>query len=118
MAATPQHAVLQFVGLQSKRSYSLDAYVSDLANALVTFDSGIGASATSDTSYICPENMVMTDIAFATGLADTKRVRLVRNQIPTGDTFDYAIHDDGIASRPRLVKTFGRGDKIALIQLA
>lgn len=118
MAATPQHAVLQFIGLQSRRSYSLDAYVSDVANGLTTFDSGIGASATSDTSYVCPENMVLVDVSFATGLADTKRIRLVRNQVPTGDTFDYAIHDDGIASRPRLAKVFAKGDKIALIQLA
>jgi hypothetical protein len=115
--AAPQHAQFNFVGLQTKKTYAVDAYLSDVANAYATWDSGSGASATSDNFWIPPEPVVLTDVSFTTGLTDTKRLQLIRNAVATGQYLNYGVHDDANI-RPTLRLGFNKGDKIAGIQLA
>jgi len=103
MAATPQYAVFSFIGLRTKRTYSVDAYVSDVADALVTFDAGAGAGTASPTSWTAPEPVILKDFAIVTGTQDTTKVQLLRNNQPTGDFLRYTMHLTTSAVRPGLV---------------
>ena len=78
MAATPQYASFIFVGASGK-TYAIDAYVSDVNAALVTFDGGAGAGASSPDFITFPENVVLRDYAQVTGTADTTKIRLLSN---------------------------------------
>jgi len=49
MTAAPQYGTLIFKGLQTGKTYSVDIYVSDVANALVHLDGGAGAGSSSPT---------------------------------------------------------------------
>ena len=118
MAATPQYGAAIFYGLRSKVTYVKDIYLSDVAAALLRWDAGSGASATSETSWTPPEAVVLVDLAIRTGTADTKKIQLTRNGVPTGDMIRYAPHTDTIATRPRLNIPFRAGDKVAGIQVS
>ena len=74
MAAAPQLATASFVGVQTRRTYAVDVYLSDVAAALVNFDSGAGAGAGSDTFWIAPENVILTDFSIKTGMTDTTKI--------------------------------------------
>lgn len=115
MAATV--GAFQFVGAASGRSYSKDIYLSDTANGLINFDSGGGASATTETFWTAPEPIYLTDYAVTTGYAQTK-LQIIRNGVPTGDILRHGIHLDTLNNRPRLGIPFNAGDKLAAIQLA
>ncbi|GAI06733.1 unnamed protein product [marine sediment metagenome] len=114
---TPIHATFTFRGMTGK-TYTKDAYISDVANALVNFDSGIGASATSDTFFIAPEPCHLVDVSIITGPTVIGRLQVIRNSVPTGDILDLTTHVSTIAQRPRLMIGFNKGSKVAAIQLA
>ena len=118
MAAAPQLATLSFAGLQTKRSYALDVYFSDVVGALANFDSGGGASATSDTFYIAPENVILTDFSIATGMTDTTKIAVVSNGVQTGNRLRYANFLNTLATRLALNIPFRAGSKIGFIQEA
>lgn len=118
MAATPQFAVFNFLGRRSGKSYSVDAYVSDVNNAAVRFDEGSGASATSATDWIAPEDVILRDFSMVTGTADTEKLRITRGNTPTGDLLRYAIHLTTLAFRPFLNIGFRRGAKVSAIQIS
>ena len=116
--STPQYGAISFYGIMSKRVYSKDIYVSDVAAALVNFDSGNGASATSETSLQFPEPVVIRDFSMITGTADTTKLQLTANGTPTGDILRYTVHLNTLAFRPVLQTVFPAGARIAAIQLA
>lgn len=117
MAATPRYATFTLIG-QSRKTYSLDVYFSDVAAALANFDQGSGASATSPTSWRAPEPCAIVDLSVVTGMADTTKIQVTRNQKPTGDILRLSIHETTLAYRPRLNIPFGAGQDISAIQLA
>lgn len=118
MAATPQYASFLFVGLSSGMHYAKDAYVSDVANALVNFDSGAGAGTGSETFWTPPEPVMLVDYSMVTGTADTTKLQVTRDGVPTGDVLRYTVHLTSLNSRPRLNIPYGAGQKIGCIQLA
>ena len=117
MSATPKEGTAVFMGL-SGRLYHKHIYCSDVANALVNFDSGQGASATSDSFFLVPEPCYLIDVSIVTGMADTTKLQVARNSVPTGDICQYVVHVSTIAMRPALNIPFGAGSKITFIQLA
>lgn len=117
MAATPQYGMMMFVG-RSGMSYAKDVYVSDVNGAKINWDSGSGAGSTSDTFWIPPEPVVLRDFAIVTGTADTEKLRLTRNGIPSGDTLRYGPHTDSVATRPRLNIPFAAGIQIGALQIS
>jgi hypothetical protein len=118
MAATPQYATFTFLGVQTKRVYNVDAYISDVADALVTFDGGAGASATSPSSFTAPEDIMLIDVAVVTGTADTTKMQILRNNQPTGDFLRYTQHLTTSAQRSPVRLGFKRGVEVRAIQKA
>lgn len=118
MSATPKYGTLFYLGVQTGRTYAIDTYVSDVVGGAVTFDSGSGASATSDTFWIAPENVVLKDFSIATGLADTTKISINANGVQTGNRLRYANHLNTLNNRPQLGIPFRAGTKIAASQEA
>jgi len=116
--ATPQYAVMQFLGLMSGKTYSKDVYVSDVAESRINFDSGSGASATSENFWRPPEPVLLTDYSQVTGTADTTKLQVTKNGIPTGDFLRYTVHLTSLNNRPRLAIGFPAGSEISAIQKA
>ncbi len=117
MAATPQSASMTFQG-RSGRRYAKDAYVSDVVAALINWDSGAGASANSETFWSPPEPVFLVDFSMVTGTADTTKLQVTRNGVPSGDILRYTVHLTSLNSRPDLLIPFLPGDKVACLQLA
>lgn len=116
--AAPEYGTFVFVGLQSQRIYNVDCYFSDVADALINWDGGAGASATSPTSFTAPEDLILTDIAVVTGGTDTKKFQLLRNNQPTGDFIRHVPHLTTNPARPPLRLGFARGTEVRAIQKA
>jgi hypothetical protein len=113
--AAAQYGVIIFVG-RSGRTYAVDVYISDVAGALINWDSGSGASSTSETFWTPPEQVVMRDFAVHAGMTQTS-ARVARNSVPTGDTLRYAVHLDTLSYRPVLNIPFGAGDRVQITQV-
>lgn len=118
MAATPQYGTFTFVGVRSRRIYNVDAYFSDVADALVTFDAGAGAGSTSPTSFTAPEPLILTDVSIVTGTADTTKIQILRGNQPTGDFLRYTQHLTTSAQRSPVRLGFNAGIEIRAIQKA
>jgi hypothetical protein len=118
MAAAPQYGTFSFQGIATGRVYNVDAYFSDVADALVTFDAGAGASATSPTSFTAPENLLLFDQAIVTGMTDTTKIQILRGNQPTGDFLRYSQHLTTSALRSPLRIGFRAGVEIRAIQKA
>ena len=116
--ATPQFGSMVFVGLRTRQSYQKDIHLADVAAALVRWDAGAGASATSPEEWRPPEPVVLRDYSQVTGTADTEKLQLTRNGVPTGDIMRYTIHLTSLPLRPVLNIPFNQGDVISAIQLA
>lgn len=116
MAATPQYGTMVFRG-RSGRAYSKDMYVSDVNLALARFDAGAGASSTSETAWTPPEDVLLVDYAQVTGTADTTRVQVTRDAVPSGDVLRYTVHLTTLNNRPVLNIPFRRGQRVGAIQL-
>lgn len=116
MGVTPVHASWTF--RTRSGNISVDSYISDVANGLVTFDDGQGASATSSAFYISPVDMVLVDVAITTGPTVMGRLMVTRNSIPTGNILGIIPHVDTSPFRPALGIPFKAGHKLTAIQLA
>jgi hypothetical protein len=117
MAATPQYAGFTLVG-QSGKTYSLDAYVSDVNAGLVNVDGGAGASSSSPTYWIAPENVTLIDYQQVTGTADTEKIRVIINGRPTNNVLRYVPHLTTNATRPRLSIGIAAGAQLAFSQIS
>lgn len=118
MAATPQYGTMVFKGLRTGKTYVKDIYVSDVANALLTFDVGAGAGASSPDFITFPEDVILTDYSQVTGTADTTKIRLTRDGIPSGNLLRYTIHLTSLNNRPVLAFGVKAGSRFSAIQLA
>lgn len=118
MAATPQYGTMVFMGLSSKRIYNTDIYISDVADALITWDGGAGAGTGSPTSWTAPEPVVLVDFAIVTGTQDTTKIQLLRNNQATGDFLRYTQHLTTSAQRSPVRLGFTPGTEIRAIQKA
>lgn len=116
--AAPQFGTYIFVGLRSQRVYNVDAYHSDVADALVNFDGGGGASATSPTSWTCPEPVLFLDQAIVTGMTDTTKLQILRNNQPTGDFLRFTQHLTTSPARSPVRLGFQQGTEFRAIQKA
>lgn len=117
MVAAPQYATATFIA-DSGRTISVDMYISDVAAALVRFGIGGGASTTSPTEWKAPVGCRLRDIIIVTGLTDTTKLQVNRNNASTGDILRYSLFDDGLATRGPLNIPFVAGDMLTLTQLA
>lgn len=118
MAATPQYGTFTFVGLQTQRVYNVDAYFSDVADALVRFDGGGGAGTGSPDSFTAPEALMLIDQAIVTGTQDTTKIQILRGNQPTGDFLRYTQHLTTSAQRSPVRLGFAMGTEIRAIQKA
>lgn len=118
MAATPQYGTMCFVGIRTGKTYSKDIYLSDVAEAMVRWDGGAGASSSSPDSWRPPEPVILVDYSQVTGTADTTKIILIRDGQPTGDILRYTIHLTSLSNRPRLRIGFSGKTDIAGIQKA
>ncbi|GAH96490.1 unnamed protein product [marine sediment metagenome] len=116
--AAPEFGVFTFQGLQSGRIYNVDMYFSDVVDALVNWDGGAGASATSPDSFTAPENLLLIDIAIVTGGTDTTKLQILRNNQPTGDFIRHTTHLTSVALRSPIRLGFARGTEVRAIQKA
>jgi len=114
MAAT--NGSMIFVG-RSGFTYSKDIYQSDTVNTPINWDAGVGASATSPTTWRCPEDVLLTDYAVVTGAAQTK-LQITQNGVPNGNALRQSIHLNTLSNRPSLRIPFNKGDDIGALQLA
>jgi len=118
MVAAPQYGTLSLVGLRSRRIYNVDLYHSDVADALVNMDAGAGAGTTSPTSFTCPEPVLLFDYSIVTGMTDTTKVQVLRNNQPTGDFLRFTQHLTTSARRSPVRLGFRPGTEIRMIQKA
>ena len=118
MVAAPQFGTMIFIGLRTRKSYVVDTYHSDVVDALMNFDGGAGASATSPTEWRPPEPVVLTDYTIVTGMTDTTKMQIMRSNGPTGDTLRFVLHLTTLAFRPRLAIGFNAGQDVRAIQRA
>jgi len=114
-AATPQYGTMIFRG-RSGRTYVKDVYVSDVLVGLINIDGGSGAGTAAPTDWLPPEPVILEDFSVVTGLADTTKLQMTRDGVPTGDHLRYSIHLTTLANRPRLMIPFGARQKITAIQ--
>lgn len=117
MVAAPQNGTMTVVDLKGNAKV-IDFYVSDVANALLRWDSGAGAGANSDVSYFMPADGFIRDISIVTGLTDTTKFLLTKNGVATGNTVRYTVHLTTLNNRPVLNIPFSKGDRVGGIQLA
>lgn len=116
--AAPEYAIFSFYGLVSQALVPVDVYYSDVADALINFDGGAGASATSPTSYTAMEDLLLVDVAIVTGGTDTKKLQLLRGNQPVGGFIRHTLHLTSVAMRSPLKIGFRRGVEIRAIQKA
>jgi len=115
MAAAPQTGTSIFRG-KSGAIYAIDTYISDVVGALVNFDSGAGASATSETFWTAPEDVTLVDFTIVTGLTDTFTLRLTANSRNLQSLIRHANHLNTLSFRPTLNTFFGAQERIGMIQ--
>lgn len=118
MVAAPQYGTMTFVGVRTKRIYNVDCYFSDVADALATFDGGAGAGTTSPSSWTAPEPVILTDFAIVTGMTDTTKIQVLRNNQPTGDFLRFTQHLTTSAMRSPVRVGFAQGVEVRAIQKA
>ena len=117
MAATPQKANFTFIGV-SGSTYNVDAYVSDVNNALVNLDGGAGASSTSPTYWIAPENCTLVDYSMVTGTADTEKVRVLVNGKSLTNILRYDTNLTTLAKRQAVSIGIKKGAQVSFIQIS
>jgi len=117
MFVTPTKAIFTFLGLQTGQTYPIEAYISDVANANVRFDSGQGASASSDTFWTPPEYVQLRDISIKTGPTVSFKLRLVVNGINQPGLYRYEMHLSTLALRPAISLAVAAGARFAAVEI-
>ena len=115
--AAAQNGIFTFVGRQSGRVFTVDAYFSDAAAALVTFNPSGLAVAGSPPYWRSPEAVVLVDFAVHTGMTETGCVMTEDSAVKNGAVLKYVPFLDTIANRPKLNIPFNQGSLIGATQL-
>lgn len=118
MVAAPQYATITMVGPRGQLTKAIDTYLSDVADARGNFDSGQGASSTSENEFIAPFSGFIADFSIPTGMTDTTKVQVLVNNTPTGDHLRYANHLNTLTSRIPLRIPVAAGSRFTMIQRA
>lgn len=114
MAATS--GTILAIGLSSKASYSIDAYVEDAVGGVWRFDSGAGAGATSAVDYQFPEDVAIIDVSMA-GAPTATRGRFTGNGIPSASVIRFGSHLYSLNNRPVLSVKLKRGSRLGMVNL-
>jgi len=114
MAATT--ATILAVGLSTKATYSIDAYVEDAVGGVWRFDSGAGAGSTSSVDYAFPENVAIIDISMA-GAPTATRGRFTGNGVPSASVIRYGSHLYSLNNRPNLSVKVRAGTRLGIVNL-
>lgn len=118
MAAAPRYGTIFARGVRSGKGYAVDLYISDVVSGLGNWDSGAGASSTSDTFFTFGEPVVIYDFSIATGLTDTTAARFVGNGRPSSEVIRWANQLNTLNNRPRLNIPVRAGTRLGMLQLA
>jgi hypothetical protein len=118
MVAAPQYGTMTFRGMRTGRIYNVDVYHNDVADNQIRWDGGGGASATSPDSFTAPEPLILIDYAIVTGMTDTTKIQILRNNQPTGDFYRFTQHLTTSAQRSPVTLGFMQGVQIRAIQKA
>lgn len=102
---------------RSGRTYYKDIYLDDTANNPVRWDAGNGASATSETSWLAPEDVVLLDVVIVAATGQTK-TSIQGNGMQTGDILRNSVQLSTITFRPTLMVPFRAGTRVSMVQLA
>lgn len=103
--------------MQDGSTRMLDVYVPDAAGGYLSFDDGLGASATSSTFFTLPQNGVLVDASFAAAPTAT-RFRFVSNGIPSPHVLRFGSHAYNLNNRPTLNIPIGAGNRISAVNVA
>ncbi|KKL87476.1 hypothetical protein LCGC14_1934340 [marine sediment metagenome] len=117
MYVTPKSATFSFLGLQTGVVYPIEAYISDVANANVRFDSGGGASATSAEFWTPPENVQLRDFAQVVGPTVAFKLRLSINGVNAPGLLRFEMHLSTLSFRPPLSLVVPAGGRFSAVQL-
>lgn len=117
MAATPKNGVFTFRGIRTGRRYGVNAYFSDVANALVTFNPQGAAASGSLNYYQAPEDVVLEDVSITTGLVDTTGFQMTSggNLIPS-TAASYANNINTLPTRFPPTISYAKGSNIGASQ--
>ncbi|GAH92058.1 unnamed protein product [marine sediment metagenome] len=113
---TPAYGTFVFVGMRSQRIYNVDSYIADVADDLIHFDGGGGASPTSPTSFTAPEDILLSDVSFKTGPTVISKLQILRGNQATGDFLRLAAHLDTSPARSPVRLGFVRGTEVRAIE--
>lgn len=116
MYVTPAYGTFVFMGIRSKRIYNVDSYIADVADALIHFDGGGGASPTSPTSFTAPEDLLLSDVSFKTGPTVISKLQILRGNQATGDFLRLTAHLDTSPARSPVRLGFTRGTEVRAIE--
>lgn len=110
---TPTTATISATGLQSGKPYSIPIYIADVADALVHFDGGSGASATSPQDFDCPEDMVIEDISVKSGPTVIFSLQPASgNALIQNTRYQLADFLNSLPARPKLRLGFRKGSRM------
>lgn len=121
MAADPKYGTFYARGRYSGTPYAVDMYYSDVAAALIKFDAGAGAGASSADFYTFPEDVIITDFSINAGAAGTyaaTNIRITVNGAPTPNVLRVKNHLDTLNNRPPLALKLLKGSRLGGIQNA
>lgn len=113
---TPTYGTMTY-RCQGGSNITVDLYVSDVANAPVNFDSGNGASATSETFWMAPSGGAIIDLSFKTGPTVIFSFGILAGGARTRSTPRLANHLNTLAFRPQLNIPVSAGEQISMVQL-
>jgi len=116
MSASPVNGTLSFIG-QSGRIYTVDVYISDVANSKVKLNANGSAGPNSDDFFRAPENVTLIDFSVASGTSDTKGLVLTDNgAVRPSCVLRYANFLNTLPKRANANVGFLAGNLIGAIQ--
>jgi len=112
---TAGNGTLTFRG-QSGKSYNINFYSSDVIGAFVTFNLNGLAVAGSQTFYLLPENVVLTEVSFVSSNTVSTGWIVQSNDANTGNVIQIAAQLTTLANRQKPMIPMQAGRKFALLQ--
>lgn len=112
---TAGNGVLIFTG-KSGRQYTLNFYSSDVNAAFCTFATNGAAGTGSQTFWNAPEDVVLTDVSFASSNTVALNWNFYYNDVSTGIIVPIANTLNTLAFRSIPHPGFKRGTKVTMIQ--
>lgn len=113
---TATNGTATFVG-RSGKTYMVDFYISDVVAAYCTFNPAGAAGTGNNTFWRAPEDVVLTDLAIATGPTVMKGLQALSDDAPiSGGALRIAQFLNSLNQRPNPNIGWRMGRNIALIQ--